>query len=176
MLLPPSGYRKCLRPWLRAPQGLSAPFSDTKLHPGCRDNPESTAEEPSDASESDSFDSDASDEGEQGEGEEDNEGFEKIRSKTEKKKDKILSMDPTQVCSQLFRDLWGRIGCMTMQAAYVAGCLAWLAGCVAGRTTWLAVCVEGRMRQQSRLHNRLHARARHINMLEEKYDRMLCAR
>eukprot|EP00891_Asterochloris_glomerata_P007222 jgi/Astpho2/7222/fgenesh1_pm.00113_%23_10_t len=62
-----------------------------------RDNPESTAEEPSDASESDSFDSDGSDEGEQGEGEEDNEGFEKIRSKTEKKKDKILSMDPTQI-------------------------------------------------------------------------------
>jgi translation initiation factor 3 subunit C len=59
-----------------------------------REHPESTEEEASEASESES-ESDSDEEAEEGEG--DDEGFEKIKSRTEKKRDKILTMDPTQV-------------------------------------------------------------------------------
>ncbi|KAK9812688.1 hypothetical protein WJX72_002071 [[Myrmecia] bisecta] len=65
-----------------------------------RENPESTEEE-AEAEESDDGSSSSESGGEEGEEGSDNEGFEKIKSKTEKKKDKLLTMDPTEITYEM---------------------------------------------------------------------------
>ncbi|DBA87382.1 hypothetical protein WJX77_002170 [Trebouxia sp. C0004] len=67
-----------------------------------RENPESTEEEPSDASDDESGSDDGSDEDEEQE-DLDVDGFEKIKTKGEKKKDKFFTMDPTQISFDMVR-------------------------------------------------------------------------